>query len=77
MGKFELYFIVKPMISFLISAHIIASQYRTEKIQYHIPTGPPCMANLLGYHSNFIDVKNMHPHWDSNPGPWNTVAIVT
>ena len=22
------------------------------------------------------NVKNMHPHRDSNPGPWNTVPIV-
>ena len=22
-----------------------------------------------------IDVKNMHPHRDSNPGPWNAIPI--
>ena len=27
-------------------------------------------------HINTINVKNMHPHRDSNPGPWNTVSIV-
>ena len=26
---------------------------------------------------NTIDVKNMHPHRDSNPGPWNTVVHQT
>ena len=24
---------------------------------------------------NATNVKNMHPHRDSNPGPWNTVML--
>ena len=24
-----------------------------------------------------IDLKNMHPHRDSNPGPWNTVPMLS
>ena len=24
----------------------------------------------------YIDVKNMHPHRVSNPGPWNTVQML-
>ena len=25
---------------------------------------------------NTNNVKNMHPHWDSNPGSWNTVPML-
>ena len=29
-----------------------------------------------GIHFNTTNVKNMHLHRDSNPGPWNTVPML-
>ena len=40
-----------------------------------------CCISALGHVrvlilSNTTNVKNMHLHWDSNPGPWNTVPML-
>ena len=31
------------------------------------------VGTLIIYY-NTTNVKNMHPHWDSNPGPWTLVT---
>ena len=48
-----------------------------EKHQYRLQSafeGAGNLANLAGI-NNTINVKNMHPHRDSNPGPWNGLYI--
>ena len=43
-------------------------------IRVHIPTFSICTKNSHADHTT--NVKNMHPHRDSNPGPWITVPML-
>ena len=51
--------------------------YRHMKTMFtrDIDTGKQCLQGIQTQGNNTINVKNMHPHRDSNPGPWNTVMF--
>ena len=36
----------------------------------------PLAKGIFQLEATFVDVKNMHLHWDSNPGLWNTVPML-
>ena len=45
------------------------------KMLVEIPAGPAPMLCLATCYIT-INVKNMHLHRDSNPGPWNTIPML-